>query len=89
MDGISLIDAGVVGVVIAITQLLKKYIAERWVPLVPFFISLALAVPVTILHHKGIPTLSVFLSMILLEGLKIGALASASFKVAKTTVLGR
>ncbi len=84
-----LIDVGAVGVVVALTQMIKAYIAERWIPIIPFIISFLIAVPVTILHYKGIPGLSVFISMILLEGLKIGALASASFKIGKTTVLGR
>ena len=83
------IDGGIVALIIAAVQAVKKQIPGRFVPVLPFLFGWVLVIPAVIISAGGVPSVSVFLSKIFLEGLKVGALASAGFKVGHTTVLGK
>lgn len=83
------IDGGIVALIIAAVQAVKKQIPGRFVPVLPFLFGWVLVIPAVIISAGGVPSVSVFVSKIFLEGLKVGALASAGFKVGHTTVLGK
>ena len=83
------IDGGIVALIITIVQAVKQHVPKRFVPVLPFIFGWLLAVPAVIITSGGVPSASVFESKIFLEGLKVGALASAGFKVGHTTVLGK
>lgn len=83
------IDGGIVALIIAIVQAVKKRVPCRFVPVLPFIFGWILVMPAVIISSGGVPAASVFVSKIFLEGLKVGALASAGFKVGHTTVLGK
>lgn len=86
---ISPIDGGIVALIVMAVQVAKKYVSDRFVPVLPFIFGWVLVVPAVIISAGGVPVASVFISKIFLEGLKVGALASAGFKVGHTTVLGK
>lgn len=88
MYKITPIDGGIVALIIGAVQMIKKRVPDRLVPVLPFLVGWVLVVPAIIIGEGGVPKLSVFLSKIFLEGLKVGALASAGFKVGHTTVFG-
>lgn len=83
------IDGGIVALIIAAVQVVKKYVPCRFVPVLPFVFGWVLVVPAVIISAGGVPAASVFISKIFLEGLKVGALASATFKVGHTTILAK
>lgn len=83
------IDGGIVALIIMVVQAVKRHIPSRFVPVLPFVFGWLLVVPAVIISAGGVPSTSVFVSKIFLEGLKVGALASAGFKVGHTTVLGK
>jgi len=84
----NLTDVGAVAVVIAATELLKKHVRERWIPLIPLALGLLVAMPVVIIDEYGWPGEAVFAARTVLEGLKIAFAAMGTFKVYKTTVKG-
>lgn len=86
---ISPIDGGIVALIIMAVQAVKKHIPGRFVPVLPFVFGWVLVLPAVIVSSGEVPAASVFVSKIFLEGLKVGALASAGFKVGHTTVLGK
>ena len=83
------IDGGIVALIIAAVQAMKKHVPSRFVPVLPFIFGWILVVPAVIISSGGVPEVAVFASKVFLEGLKVGALASASFKVGHTTILGK
>lgn len=83
------LDGGIVALIIMVVQAVKKHVPGRFVPVLPFLFGWVLVVPAVIISVGGVPVASVFVSKVFLEGLKVGALASAGFKVGHTTVLGK
>lgn len=83
------IDGGLVTLIIMAVQAIKPKVPDRFVPVLPFLFGWILVTPAIIISDSGIPTVSVFISKIFLEGLKVGALASATFKVGHTSILGK
>ena len=84
---VNLIDYGLVPVVIVLVQLLKKYVRERWIPIVPLPVSFVLAglAIVGIGEWMGWPA---FLARTFVEGLKVAFASMGLFKLYKTTLKG-
>jgi hypothetical protein len=83
------LDAGTVAIVVFLVQALKKYIMPRWVPVLPFLIGWILAVPVIFITKGPGLAISVFISNVFLEGLKMAILSMAVYKVGFTTIAGK
>lgn len=83
------LDGGLVVLVMLGVQTLKKYLVPRCVPVLPFIISWILTIPAVIVAQGGIHSISVLVSQVFLEGLKVAVLAMATYKVQYTTVLGK
>ncbi len=79
------LDAGLVGVVIVITQILKQHIRKAWVPLIPVALAFLLTAPAVIVAAGGWPGVLMFLSKWAVESLKIFALAMTAFDLAAKT----
>lgn len=79
------IDAGLVGVVIVLTQILKQYISKAWVPLIPVILAFLITAPAVIVAAGGWPGTLLFFSKWAVESLKIFALAMTTFDLATKT----
>ncbi|HHV63405.1 MAG TPA: hypothetical protein GXX51_12325 [Firmicutes bacterium] len=85
---VTLLDAGVVALVIVIVQRLKPYIRSRWVPLLPWPVSAVLAGCAVIAAAGGWPGWSAFMAQTFLETLKVAFSSMGLFKIYKTTLRG-
>jgi hypothetical protein len=83
------LDAGTVAIVVFLVQALKRHIMLRWVPVLPFLVSWILAVPVIFITKGPGLAITVFISNVFLEGLKMAVLSMATYKVGFTTIAGK
>jgi len=79
MDLLNIYGVSAAVIVMALTQVLKQYIAERWWPL----LALVLGIAVVVLADWSIGY------RYILKGLMIGLFAMGSFDTIKKTILGR
>lgn len=79
MDLLNIYGVSAVVIVMALTQVLKQYIAKRWIPL----LALILGIIVVALANWSIG------KEYILKGLLIGLSAMGSFDTIKKTILGR
>ncbi|MGE5551534.1 MAG: hypothetical protein ACM3ZC_13565 [Bacteroidota bacterium] len=89
-EQITLLDAGLVGLVVAATEAVKRlvWVPARFVPVIPILVGWILAIPAVIVARGRVPPLAVFVAQVFLEGLKIAAVAMAAFKITHTTIKG-
>lgn len=80
---IEVLDVTLVALTMALTQIIKPLIKERYVPLIPIVVSLILTTLYSLSFQKQIGWNVVF------ESLKIAFASMGIFKVAKTTVAGK
>lgn len=83
------IDASVVALVILLTESIKKYISNRFVPLIPIVFSLIFVALAVLSQWDGEIVVITFISRVLLETVKVSTLAMSSYKVFKTTIRGK
>lgn len=79
------LDAGLVGVVIVLTQILKQYISKAWIPLIPVILAFLITAPAVILAAGGWPGVLMFVAKWAVESLKIFALAMTAFDLGAKT----
>lgn len=79
------IDAGLVGVTVAVTQYLKQYVPKPWIPVIPVLVALVLTAPAVLINEGGWPGTILFLSRWVIESFKIFALAISSYDLATKT----
>lgn len=80
---IEVLDVTLVALTMALTQIIKPLVKERYVPLIPIVVSLILTTLYSLSFQKQIGW------NVVLESLKIAFAAMGIFKVAKTTVAGK
>ncbi|MDK2930993.1 MAG: hypothetical protein PWR07_1124 [Bacillota bacterium] len=81
------IDAGLVPLVIAAVETVKKYVNKRWIPLLPWpFAFVACALAVLGQGWQGWPE---FLARTLVETAKVAFASMGLYKIAKTTIFGQ
>jgi hypothetical protein len=91
VNQISLLDAGLVTLVLIGTDLIKRWLPwlpTRLVPLVPIILGWLLAVPAIIFTRGEAPPFLILVSGVFLEGLKVAAVAMATYKIGHTTIKG-
>lgn len=85
---LNLIDGGLVALVIVIVGYLKKWVRERWIPVLPLVVSVPLAGLTVIGAAGGWPGWAAFVSRTIIEALKVAFAAMGLFKIYKTTLKG-
>lgn len=83
----NMIDYGLVPVVIAIVQWLKKYVRERWIPIIPLPVSLVIT-GLAIVGLGEWASWPAFLARAFVEGLKVAFASMGFYKLWKTTLKG-
>ncbi len=85
---LNLIDGGLIALVIVIVGYLKRFVAERWIPVLPFLVSAILAALAVVSAAGGWPGWAAFAARTFLETLKIAFASMGLFKLYKTTIMG-
>lgn len=82
-------DVALGALVVPIVQRIKPYVTDRYVPLLPYLVAWALAIPLVIAVRDAVPSPAVFISTVFLVGLKGGLLAGQAYKLGHTTIMGK
>jgi hypothetical protein len=87
---LNLIDSGIVLLVIALTNIIKKSfkIPKRWIPLIPFIPAVIFSALLTIKDKGGFPDVWYFIAATLIETFKVTFASMGLFKIYKTTLKG-
>lgn len=84
---LSLMDGGMVALVMALVNGVKKQVPARWWPLLPFAAGWLVSIPLELVAGEG-RTTSAMVNNIFMQGTKWAALSMAAYKVHRTTIKG-
>lgn len=84
---LSLMDSGMVALVMAMVNGVKRQVPSRWWPLLPFAAGWLVSIPLELAGGEG-KTSGALLNDIFMQGIKLAALSMAAYKIHRTTIKG-
>ena len=84
---LNITDSGLVALVIATVNVVKKKVPQRYWPILPFAAGWVISIPIELAANNH-PTVAKAVNDIFMQGIKLATLSMAAYKVHRTTIKG-
>jgi hypothetical protein len=84
---LNITDSGLVALVIATVNVVKRRVPQRYWPILPFAVGWVVSIPIELAVNNH-PTVAKAINDIFMQGIKLATLSMAAYKVHRTTIKG-